>query len=412
LPPDPHSPFALRRRGKQGEAAVKDELGALSVVLNLEGEGKGPLSGATFVVKDNIDVAGQVSSNGHPQWAATHPPAQHNASVVDRLLAAGARLVGKTHMDEMAYSLLGANPHYGTPINPAAQDRHPGGSSSGSAVAVAAGLVNFAIGTDTAGSCRAPAAFCGVFGFRSSHGAIPLDGVVPLAPSLDVVGWFARDLDRMAGVGEALLPPDPDGGELHEAVLLSDAFHGVETEFAAAAAPAVDQLKCGPWREGRLDEDFFKTALTHFRNLQAHEAWASHGAWIAANHPHFGKGVESRLALASEVTAEQKKAAEAYREEARGRIDAILGETGFLVMPTTPFRAPLLSESEELLDAKRYQMMRLFLIASYFGLPQISLPLPTTEAPVALSFVGRRGTDRKLIALAQQYCARMKTKPL
>lgn len=387
---------------------MKADVGAISVVLNEGADGPGPLSGATFVVKENIDVAGQVATNGHPQWAATHGPARANAAVVDRLLGAGARLVGKAHMDEMAYSLMGANPHYGTPINPADPDRHPGGSSSGSAVAVAAALVNFAIGTDTAGSCRAPAAFCGVFGFRSSHGAIPMDGVIPLAPSLDVIGWFARDLDRMMTVGDVLLPPDVDDRGYEEAVLLSDAFHGVETAFAAAAAPAVDMLKGGRWREGRLDEDFFKTALAHFRNLQAHEAWASHGAWITAQHPTFGKGVEERFALASKVTADQKKAALAFREETRGRIDALLGETGFLVTPTAPFRAPLLTESEEQLDARRYQMFRLFLIASYFGLPQISLPLPRTEAPVALSFIGRRGTDRQLIALAQRFCARMK----
>lgn len=384
------------------------DMGAISVVLNEGADGPGPLSGATFVVKENIDVAGQVSTNGHPQWAATHSAARAHAVVVDRLLDAGARLVGKAHMDEMAYSLMGANPHYGAPINPAAPDRHPGGSSSGSAVAVAAALVNFAIGTDTAGSCRAPAAFCGVFGLRSSHGAIPMDGVVPLAPSLDVIGWFARDLDRMAKVGEVLLPKDADERGYEEAVLLSDAFHGVETAFAAAAAPAVDMLKSGRWREARLDETFFKTALAHFRNLQAHEAWASHGAWITARHPTFGKGVEERFAIAAGVTAEQKNAALAFRDANRSRIDALLGEKGFLVMPTTPFRAPLLTESEEQLDAKRYQMMRLFLVASYFGLPQISLPLPTSAAPVALSFVGRHGGDRQLIALAQRFCARMK----
>jgi amidase len=382
---------------------MKVDVGALSVVLNEGGEKPGPLAGATFVVKENIDVKGQVTTNGHPLWASTHPPAAAHAPVVQRLIDAGARLVGKAHMDEMAYSLLGANPHFGTPINPAAPDRHPGGSSSGSAVAVAAGLVSFAIGTDTAGSCRAPAAFCGVFGFRSSHGAIPVEGIAPLAPSLDVVGWFARDIARMAAVGQALAPPDRFEGELSDAVLISDAFHGVETEYAAAAAPATDLLKSGSWREGRLDDAFLKQALAHFRNLQAHEAWKSHGAWIGANHPVFGKGVEERFAIAAKVTAEQKAAAEAFREENRPRIDSLFGARGFLVTPTTPFRAPLLSETEEQLDARRYQMMRLFLVASYFGLPQISLPLPTSEAPVGLSFIGPRGSDHKLIALAQRF---------
>lgn len=387
---------------------MKVDVGAISVVLNEGLDGAGPLSGQSFVVKENIDVSGQATTNGHPQWASTHAPARKNAAVVDRLLSAGARLVGKAHMDEMAYSLLGANPHYGTPINPAAPDRHPGGSSSGSAVAVAAGLVSFAIGTDTAGSCRAPAAFCGIFGFRSSHRAIPMDGVVPLAPSLDVIGWFARDLDRMASVGDALLPDDVDDEGFDEAVFLADAFHGVETTFASAAAPAVDLLKSGHTREEHLGDDFFKTALAHFRNLQAHEAWTSHGAWIAAQHPTFSKGVEERFAIASKVTADQEQAARAFGAEARARVDGLLGERGFIVLPTTPFRAPLLGESEEQLDARRYQMMRLFIIASYFGLPQVSMPLPTKDAPVALSFIGRRGSDRQLLAHAQRFCARMK----
>ncbi|MCQ4190536.1 MULTISPECIES: amidase [Methylocystis] len=388
---------------------MKDDLGALSVVLNRSTETPGRLSGASFVVKENIDVAGNVSTNGHPKWAATHAPAERDAPVVDRLLDAGARLVGKTQMDEMAYSLLGANPHYGTPINPAARNRHPGGSSSGSAVAVAAGLVNFAIGTDTAGSCRAPAAFCGVFGFRASHGAVAMDGIIPLAPSFDAIGWFARDISVMASVGEALLPLKAENAEFKEAVLLTDAFSGVGMDFASAAADPVDALKAfGPWREATLGDDFFKTALGHFRNMQAFEAWASDGAWITANSPAFGKGVEERFAYAAKVTADQKKAAESFREEALKKIDALLGSQGFLVSPTTPFRAPLLTESEETLDAKRYQMMRLFLIASFFGLPQISIPLPTSDAPVALSFIGRRGSDHALIALAQRFCAQMR----
>lgn len=388
---------------------MQDNLGALSVVLNESREAAGPLAGATFVVKENMDVAGQASTNGHPLWATTHEPAERNAPVIDRLLDAGARLVGKTYMDEMAYSLLGANSHFGTPINPAAQDRHPGGSSSGSAVAVAAGLVNFALGTDTAGSCRAPAAFCGVFGFRSSHGAIPLDGVIPLAPSFDVVGWFARDPDMMAAVGDVLLPADSSREDMSEAILLDSAFNGVEVEFASPAATAIDQLKTLiRWRSASLDEEFFKSALAHFRNMQAYEAWASHGAWISAHHPTFGKGVEERFAFAAKVTGEQLKAAQNYRAEAREKIEAIMGPHGVLVLPTTPFRAPLLSESDEQLDAKRYQMMRLFLIASYFGLPQISLPLPTSEAPVALSLIGPRGSDRRLIDLARRYFSGLK----
>ena len=173
---------------------------------------------------------------------ASHAPAGLSAPAVDRLLAAGARLVGKAHMDEMAYSLLGANHHYGTPVNPAAPDRHPGGSSSGSAVAVAAGLADFALGTDTAGSCRAPASFCGIFGFRPSHGAVSSNGVVPLAPSLDTIGWFARDAATLNKVGSALLPDDLDTAPLSRPLVLSEAFVACPPREAELSRPALDAL--------------------------------------------------------------------------------------------------------------------------------------------------------------------------
>jgi len=381
---------------------MTDDFGALAVALDIPGRGGGALAGKTFVVKENIDVAGCVSTNGHPAFAASHPRAGANAPVVDRLLAAGARLVGKAQMDEMAYSLLGANPYFGTPRNPAAPMRHPGGSSSGSAVAVAAGLADLALGTDTAGSCRAPAAFCGVFGFRSSHGAISVNGVVPLAPSLDAIGWFAREAETMQCVGDALLPEDLDTERLTEAVILRESFEEVEAEFADAAAPALGRLRAGPARESSLGETFWNGALAHFRNLQAHEAWASHGAWITSASPELGPGVKERFAIAASVTLEQKQAAEAFRDAMRGRIDDLFGARGFLVVPTAPFRSPLLDENAEELDRKRYQMMRIFLLASYFGLPQISLPLGAEGAPVGLSLIGRRWTDRGLLQLARR----------
>ncbi len=378
-----------------------DPFGALSVLCEHAPGADGPLGGSMFVVKENIDVAGHVSANGHPLWVKTHAPALANAGVVQQLLNSGARLVGKAHMDEMAYSLLGANPHYGVPTNPVAPDRHPGGSSSGSAVATAGGLVDFAIGTDTAGSCRAPAAFCGIFGLRSTHGAIPMTGVLPLAPSFDTIGWFARDIETMIKVGEALLPPDADDTGIQESVVLADGFENVEPEFSEAAAPLLSRLKSGRWREARLGEDILSQTLAHFRNLQAAEAWASVGDWIVKNNPAFGAGVAQRFEIARAVTTHQTQAALDFGARIRARIDDILDDHGVIILPTTPFRAPRLNESEETLDAKRYRMMRLFTLASYCGLPQISLPLMTSGAPFGLSLIGRRGNDRKLLAFAR-----------
>jgi amidase len=172
----------------------------------LAGSGSGPLTGLTFAAKDVFDIAGHRTGNGNPVWLETHPPAERTASAVQRLLDAGARMVGKTHTDDMAYSLNGENVHYGTPVNPVAPGRIPGGSSSGSVAAVAGGLVDFALGTDCGGSVRLPASYCGVYGLRPTHGLVPADGVVPLAPSFDTVGWFARDAALMRRIGEVLLP--------------------------------------------------------------------------------------------------------------------------------------------------------------------------------------------------------------
>jgi amidase len=389
---------------------IDDRFGALIASLDRPGRVEGALAGLCFVVKDNIDVEGFVSGNGHPAFAASHALATVSAPAVERLLAAGARLVGKAQMDEMAYSLLGANPHYGTPRNPKAPERHPGGSSSGAAVAVAAGLADFALGTDTAGSCRAPASFCGVFGFRPSHGTLAQNGVVPLAPSFDTIGWFARDAATLAKVGDALLPQDLGEPRFAQGMGLSEACAACPEAEASLFRAAFDGLQGqSPMRELALGDAFWAPALTHFRNFQAYEANASHGAWITQAQPSFGSGVAERFAYAARVTPEQKRAAEIFRSEARRRIDALIGDEGFLVLPTTPFFAPMLDERAESLDNKRYAMMRLFLIASFFGLPQVSLPLATGDLPpLGLSVIGPRWSDRALLAFAEEVAARLR----
>jgi amidase len=172
----------------------------------------GPLAGRRFAVKDLFAIAGHRACFGNPDWLSTHWAAEATAPVITWLLDAGAALVGTTVTDELAFSLTGENPHYGTPPNPAAPGRVPGGSSSGSASAVAGGLVDFALGTDTGGSVRVPASHCGIFGFRPTHGAVSPAGVLPFSPSFDTVGWFARDADTLAAVGDRLFPATRDRG--------------------------------------------------------------------------------------------------------------------------------------------------------------------------------------------------------
>ncbi len=155
-----------------------------------------------------------------------------------RLLAAGARFVGKTHTAELAFSLDGRNEHTGTPINPAASDRVPGGSSSGSAAAVAGGLVDIALGSDTGGSVRGPASFCGIIGLRPTHGRVDITGVMPLAPSFDTVGWFARDIEVFSAVGGVLLGEDDDGPALTKVAIAEDSFPFLERGRARGTRPA------------------------------------------------------------------------------------------------------------------------------------------------------------------------------
>ena len=173
----------------------------------LAGATTGPLAGLTFAAKDIFDVAGHVTGCGNPHWKATHGPATSTAWVVQTLVDAGATMTGKTITDELTRGIFGENMHYGTPRNPRAPGRVPGGSSSGSASAVAGKLVDFALGSDTGGSVRVPASFCGLYGLRPTHGRIPLDGMLLQAPSYDTIGWFARDAETFARVGAVILPP-------------------------------------------------------------------------------------------------------------------------------------------------------------------------------------------------------------
>src|SRR5215207_7948504 len=180
-----------QRRESEGAIDAAEDDAFIEGVEEVDPTRSGLLDGLSFAVKDLIDIGGYKTGCGNPSWGDTHPLASMNAVCVEQLLDAGARCVGKTVSDELAFSLLGENHFYGTPLNPKAPDRVPGGSSSGSASAVACGLLDFALGPDTGGSVRVPANNCGVWGMRPSHGFISVAGVNPLAPTFDTVGILA-----------------------------------------------------------------------------------------------------------------------------------------------------------------------------------------------------------------------------
>ena len=369
---------------------------------------RGPLEGLSFAIKDVFDVAGSRTGFGHPRWLATHGPAAETAQAVSRLLAAGADLVGRTVSDELCYSIAGENLHYGTPTNPRASDRIPGGSSSGSAVAVAGGMVDFAIGTDCGGSVRVPASYCGLYGIRPTHGRIPLSGVARFAPRFDTVGWFARDPEVLRRVGAALLG-EPRGGGFTRLVIAEDAFARCDEATRAVLEDAVARLASGFTARASADLgphgiDGLDAWLETFRVIQAHEIWTSLGDWIEAEKPVFGAGVGQRFAAAAQVGAGEAEAARARGEAIADELAARIGAGDLVVMPTTPGPAPLrTTASSEVETDYRRRAMGLLCAAGLGRLPQLTLPVGTVDgAPVGLSILARRGKDMDLMDVAAQ----------
>ena len=392
---------------------MHDPLGAFCKHSNvtISGAADGPLAGLRFAAKDIYDVAGHVTGCGNPDWLRTHAPASATAPAVARLVAAGAAMVGKTITDELAYSLNGQNFHYGTPANTAAPGRIPGGSSSGSAAAVAGALVDFALGSDTGGSVRVPAGLCGIYGLRPSHGRVPIDGVMKLAPSFDTVGWFARDAELLARVGDVLLGDDTTAGSAAGLLYAEDAFALAEAPVRAALAAAAQDAAAvlGGMRAIEVGGgDDLGDWMICFRRLQAREIWATHSAWIETTKPRFGPEVAARFAWAKSV-AESPPGDEAERREAvAARLDALLADGALLCLPSAPSIAPRLDEAADALQRFRDRTLSLTCVAGLARLPQASLPAGAVDGcPVGLSLAARRGADRRLLDTVRAVARRL-----
>ncbi|MGH8678014.1 MAG: amidase, partial [Burkholderiales bacterium] len=357
-------------------------------VFELEPTASGALDGLSFAVKDLIDITGHKTGCGNPTWRDTHPAAVANAVCVDQLLAAGARMVGKTVTDELAFSMLGENHHYGTPLNPRAPQRVPGGSSSGSASAVACGLADFALGTDTGGSVRVPASNCGIWGWRASHGAVSVAGVNPLAPSFDAVGVLARNADVLKRAASVLLSCEvPAISGPARILLLREAFASADAEIRAALAPSVEALRSmfgERVREISLREivrDSDGSELHHwyetFRSLQLAEIGSSLGSWIAASRPVFGPAIAASFELVKNLDRRGLSQTLQRREKFSRRLQEFLGPDDLLCMPTSAELAPL-KGSPIRRDAETGYYPRALSLTAVAGLgrlPQVSLPL-------------------------------------
>jgi len=372
--------------------------------VRIAGAAGGPLGGLTFAAKDLFDVAGHPTGGGNPDWARRNPVPTRHAWAVQRLLDAGATLIGKTITDEVSLGILGENPFDGTPLNPRGPDRVPGGSSSGSASAVAQGLCDTALGTDTGGSVRVPASFCGLHGIRPTHGRLDLAGMLPQAPSSDTTGWFARDAQTLSRVSEVLLG-EPIPAALPARLLVArDAFGLADEETAAALQPMVRRL-AALVRDVR-DEILAPPGLTAWaraqRTLQPWEAWLTFREWIDRENPRMAFAVARNLVLASALPESERQWAALVRAEARARLASLLPAGTILCMPTTPFPAPLKGLPLTVLEPLRARILCLAAPGGLTGVPQVSLPgADVAGLPVGLSILGARGSDATLVAVAR-----------
>ena len=369
----------------------------------LRGAASGPLAGLTAAVKDMYDIAGERTGGGNPDWLSSHPPAVGTAVAVARLLAAGAEIIGKTVCDEFFFSIAGVNAHYGIPANARAPGRLPGGSSSGSAAAVGAGACDIALGSDTGGSIRVPAALNGIYGIRPTHGRVAMEGAMPMAPSFDTAGWLAAGPGLLRKLGAVLLEGRAQPAKLQRLLVAADAF--VEADagvvevlqgFLQRAAPLL------PERETMcVAPDGFAAWQAAFRVIQGREVWAVYGQWMEQRQPQLGPGIAERMAHAASVTQSDAAEARVVMAAARRHLNTLLPPGTVLALPTVPMIAPPVEASPAQLEDFRKRTLALTCLASLGGLPQVTLPVGAVAGcPVGLSLIGWSGADETLLDLA------------
>jgi amidase len=393
--------------------------------LTIEGAAKGALKNCTFVAKDLFDVEGFVTGAGNPDWLRTHPKATQTASAVAALLHAGATLVGKSCTDELAYSIDGTNVHYGTPLNPQFADRVPGGSSSGSASAVAAKLVDIALGTDTGGSIRIPAGYCGLYGFRPTHGRISLNGAVPLAPGFDTVGWLACEAELLKRCGLVLMQesqlhqPHQSKKPIQKLLIATDLLDGVNEENRLAVRAALEKLKgyFSTIEEIQVSKICGSDAFKHYRIMQGWQAWQCHGDWIESTKPTFAPAIKERFEIAKHVSEQDYKTSVAFSEILIKDFGDLLPSGTALCLPTSWGLPPLLNASAEEFAHNRAECMKLTCLAPLARVPQVTMPVKLTETTTAtettaatttgLSFLAGRNEDLLLLDLCTELSQRV-----
>lgn len=374
---------------------------------------QGELNGLSFAIKDNIDVADEITGYGSPGWINTHAEPVVHAVCMEQLLNAGGKFQGKTKLDELAYSLIGVNSFYGTPLNPKAPDRVPGGSSSGSASAVAGKSVDFAIGTDTGGSIRMPASNCGIWGYRPSHGAVSVSGVLSLAPSFDTVGILAQTGDILEKVMRVLLAENRNGSRVSSSVcFVDDVFQLSDRHIIDQLTPClntisggyqVQTVKLAAITEPHVNCNWLFEQLGF---LLSTEIWNTFGAWIKNENPKLSSGVEDNLHGYAESVDRKVLQNRLYAKKAfQNKMNRFLGEGKILCFPTTVDLAPRLDDITPYFLKGPYipRAMGVNAISCLSCTPQITIPVAEADGvPVGLSFIAGYGHDMRLIRFCNQ----------
>jgi amidase len=374
--------------------------------VSLPASGAGVLSGSSFVAKDLFAVAGHTASFGHPRWRDSHERSEVTAPVLQRLTRAGAGMLGLTKLDQLAYSLIGNVGEGRPPLNSLYPDRFTGGSSSGAASAVAGGVCDFGLGSDTAGSIRVPAASCGLFAIRPTHGALDSAGALPLAPSFDVVGLLASEPQVLRDAFWAASSHGVRRSAPLERVLLADdcleQLDGDVADVIVEAATVMREqvgVQIGQTRFARFTDE---AAADLFARLQAREIWSTHGDWIRKNREFLATDVQARLERAEQLSqaSEEERARDAqawarYRREH----DELMGGGSAILLPVMPGLPPARSASQEELRSFRLGALRWTAPSSLTGSAQVLAPVThgASGLTYGVGLLGARGADGALL---------------
>ena len=358
----------------------------------------GRLKNLKFVLKDMCDVKNIKTSCGNPDFYKACEPAKKYAEFLSNILSEGAILEGITICDEFFYSVIGENSHYGTPKNLNAPNCVPGGSSSGSAAALTTDLFDFSIGSDTGGSVRVPASFCGLLGIRPTHGRINANGVYPMAPSFDTIGWFSNNIKTFQKIGEVLLDKNENENiTFNQFVIAEDLLELVDTDiknqfnsYYKELHPNIKHIRLSKFSKSEIADNF--------RILQAGEIKEHVIPWIEKNKPKISLEINSRIEMASEISPLEIDAAKTFRQEIISEINNSLPEGDIAIFPTTPFSAPKCGQSDQDLGSDRKKIMEMTSIAGMTSRPQISIPkFKGKTGPVGISILGWQNSDEILL---------------